>query len=350
MGRRIKKNLILIIILATGLAFSGLIIVISACSVGMLDYIEEKIALDENSELLSHIPYRNMVSVSGVTDGTYTQTNGTESFVHNISDFSIAKYEVTYELWYTVHTWAISRGYIFANPGIEGNDGTETDPAGAVPTAAKYEPITTINWRDTIVWCNAYSKMSGYSPVYYTDAAYTAPLETSTNNGTFNTTPGSEDNPYVNWSANGYRLPKEGEWQYAASNKGNTPWNHASGDISSYCYPADVGTSTVFGNYAWYSGNSDTGSGLQTQNVGTKNENQLVIYDMSGNVFEWCWDWFGSYPGDSTDYTGLSSGSYRVIRGGRYDGGALRLQLGQRGISNPDYEYSDMGFRLARGQ
>jgi len=92
--------------------------------------------------------YTDMVSVPG---GTYTQTDGTYSFDHTISDFKLGQYEVTYELWYAVYHWAMRNGYDFANSGTEGNNGT----AGAVPTIAKYEPVTTVNWRDTIVWCNA---------------------------------------------------------------------------------------------------------------------------------------------------------------------------------------------------
>ncbi|MBN2544996.1 MAG: chitobiase/beta-hexosaminidase C-terminal domain-containing protein [Spirochaetes bacterium] len=87
---------------------------------------------------------RDMVSVTG---GTYTQTNGTESFSHTISSFSIGKYEVTYELWYTIYNWAISNGYNFENQGMEGHNGT----IGAEPTSAKFEPVTTISWRDAIV-------------------------------------------------------------------------------------------------------------------------------------------------------------------------------------------------------
>ena len=107
--------------------------------------------------------YTSFASVSG---GTFTQTNGSESFEHSIASFYMGKYEVTYELWYTVRQWALSNGYAFANAGREGNDGT----TGAAPTGAKYEPVTTINWRDMIVWCNAYSEMTGRTPTYYTDA------------------------------------------------------------------------------------------------------------------------------------------------------------------------------------
>ncbi len=357
MGRRIMKNLI--IIFAKGLAISRLIIVISACSVDMLDYIGDKIEIDENIAMLNLISYRDMVSITG---GTYTQTDGTQSFSHTVSDFKLGQYEVTYELWYTVHDWALSNGYTFANPGIEGNDGTLTDPAGAAPTAAKYEPVTTINWRDAIVWCNAYSEMSGYSPVYYIDIAYTAPLKTSTNNGTVNTTAGSEDNPYVNWSANGYRLPTEGEWQYAASNKGGTTYNHASGAYTFYNDTEDTNpnNSVVDGKdandevavYGYYWDGSWVSTGVnKTADVGTKTDNELVIYDMSGNVWEWCWDWWDNYPvGPETGYTGATSGSFRLGRGGGWDSNAVYMRVCNRYSLNPYYEDHFIGFRLACGQ
>ncbi len=290
------------------------------------------------NDALEALSYRDMVSVTG---GTFTQqsdVNGDgdvsdpfESFSHTISNFSIGKYEVTYELWYTVHDWALSNGYTFANLGRKGNDGTGTI----------YDPVTTINWRDAIVWCNAYSEMSGYTPVYYTDAAYTTPLKTSTNNTTINDVAGSEDNPYVKWSANGYQLLTEGEWQYAASNKGGTPWNYASGAT------ADYTDATETQKVAWYSANS----GNTTHNVGTKTANQLVIYDMSGNVWEWCWDWEVDYPlKPKKDYIGPSSGSSRVMRGGSWGADADLQQLGYRNSINPYGAYYNIGFRVALGQ
>jgi formylglycine-generating enzyme required for sulfatase activity len=279
-----------------------------------------------------------------VPGGTFTQEDTLgNSFTHTISAFEIGKYEVTYELWYTVRTWAESNGYIFANQGREGNDGTD----GATPTSGNFEPVTFINWRDAMVWCNAYSEMDGRTPVYYSDSTYTTVLKMSSDSNLIDSSPGSYDNPYVDDTANGYRLPTEGQWQYAASYIDGTSWlpyNHASGDNSSYCYPNDGGTSTVFGDYAWYSGNS----GSSTNDVGTKLANYLGIYDMSGNVWEWCWDWHGSYPsGHETDYKGAVSGSGRVFRGGSWSDGANCLRVGYRSSGSPYGGYSFIGFRVS---
>jgi len=283
-------------------------------------------------------------SFTSVPIGTFTQEDpyGT-SFSHTISSFYMGKYEVTYELWYEVRQWALSKGYAFANAGREGNDGTD----GAEPTGAKYEPVTYINWRDVIVWCNAYSQMAGLTPVYCSDAGFTTPIKDSTDGAygsSINTAQGSYDNPYVNWDCDGYRLPTEGEWEYAAryiNGSSWTPYNYASGDTAPY------NTSTTIGDYCWYGENS----GNVTHDVGGKTANALGIYDMSGNMYEWCWDWDADYPGASTNYRGPASGSLRMLRGGGYRYIAEYLQTGYRNFTGSPFVEADvLGFRLARTQ
>ena len=282
---------------------------------------------------LARIAKREMVAVPG---GTYTQEDGAESFDHTVSSFSMAKYEVTYELWYEVYQWATANGYAFQNPGRGGGS------IGAVPAPGNYEPVTTISWRDVIVWCNAYSQMAELTPVYYTDAAHTTLIMSSEDANAAEC-----DAAVPDWSADGYRLPTEGEWQCAASYKDGASWlpyDHASGDTSSYCHPSDAGTSTVFGDYAWYNGNA----GMTAKDVGTKTENHLGIFDMSGNAFEWCYDWYAAYPGASTDYRGPASDSNHVIRGGSFLGTTGPLQVGYRGEQPPDSANGVLGFRLAK--
>jgi hypothetical protein len=274
------------------------------------------------SDPFAGILFRDMVAITG---GTYTQTDGTNSFSHTISNFSLGKYEVTYELWYKVYQWAITHGYTFANAGSEGHDGM----SGAAPTAAKYEPVTYINWCDAIVWCNAYSEMSRLTPAY---SYLSATIKNSTDTTAC-------DNAVCNWSANGYRLPSEGEWQYAASNKGATPWNYASGAT------ADYNNATETQKVAWYNENSSS----STKPVGTtENPSALTLRDMSGNVWEWCWDWEGNYPGDSTNYRGPANGSSRIMRGGSWLNDSSWLQLGLRHFNGPNDEFNNVGFRIAR--
>lgn len=291
--------------------------------------LEEGLTVTGDSSILIPVP-----------GGTYTQTDGTNSFSHTISAFEIGKYEVTYELWYTVYRWAVASGYKFANEGSEGYDGSVNAP----PTESKDEPVTMVSWRDVIVWCNAYSQKSGLTAVYFSDAAFTKPLRDSSNEmygAGVTTTAGSCDNPYVDWKANGYRLPTEGEWQYAASYKdgsGWTPYNYASGATAEFKDKAATGLA------AWYSKNSKG----ETQAAGGKKSNALGIFDMSGNAYELCWDWYGGYPGTATDYRGPAAGLYRVIRGGGYDYDADAMQVGLRSFSNPYTGYSSFGFRFAR--
>ena len=128
-----------------------------------------------------------------------------------------------------------------------------------------------------------------------------------------------------------FRLPTEAEWEYAA--RGG---NQSKG----YKYSGSNNIDEV----AWYTDNSSS----KTYPVGQKSPNELGIYDMSGNVWEWCQDWYGSYSSSSqTNPTGPSSGSGRVVRGGSWSLGAERCRVSNRDHGSPDGRYGNHGFRLA---
>ena len=129
-----------------------------------------------------------------------------------------------------------------------------------------------------------------------------------------------------------FRLPTEAEWEYAA--RGG---NKSRG----YKYPGGDN----LGSVAWYSGNS----GSMTHDVGQKQANELGLYDLSGNVWEWCQDWKGGYRSSSlTNPTGPSSGSRRVLRGGSWNNDALFCRVSYRYDDSPVYRNSELGLRLAQ--
>jgi formylglycine-generating enzyme len=268
----------------------------------------------------------------------------------------MAETEVTYELWYEVYNWATpGHGYTLFNAGSEGGDGTIGDP----PTTAKLEPVTYISCRDAMVWCNAlteyYNVSNGKSLdcVYYTDANYTSPLKKSTNNSPTDSTFGSEDMPYIKattsgntdmakCTAKGFRLPTSMEWELAARYKGNDSSNGAIYKGGLYWTPgsyasganADYKNASATEAVSWYFANS----GNSTHPVAsTPQKNALGIYDMSGNVWEWCFDWVGD-PGNSN----------RVTCGGAWDNDAFSLQIGGKSENVPYWANEKLGFRFVR--
>ncbi|MDD3052212.1 MAG: SUMF1/EgtB/PvdO family nonheme iron enzyme [Candidatus Cloacimonetes bacterium] len=174
-------------------------------------------------------------------------------------------------------------------------------------------PVETVSWYDVVEFCNVRSRKEGLNPCYS----------------------GSGDNITCNWDANGYRLPTEAEWEFAA--RGGVETQNS---VSLHQYAGSNNIDEV----AWYSSNS----GSKTHEVGTKKPNELGIYDMSGNVWEWCWDWYGNYSsGSQTNPRGASSSSRRVLRGGGWRYGAENCRVAGRDGGDPSYGDYD-GFRLLR--
>lgn len=296
------------------------------------------------------IQFNQLIAVPSDTYLQQMYGGGNPSFNHYVTEFHLAQFETTYKLWHHVYTWATNNGYSFQNAG---NEGIATN-TGAVPSAGgQYHPVTSVSWRDVVVWCNAYSEMSGLEPCYYTSNSYTpgTVLRSSIAGESVDPANGSVDNPFFKTDADGYRLPTEGEWQLAAT------YIDGTNQIAFDSYSGISDGTTDLDDYVWYSDNS----GNSTHQVGGKLPNPLQIYDMTGNVWEWTWDWYAPLPDGSSqnNYRGPSYAAAtiksKVNKGGNWIQLAHYSRVGYRKTDNSSwplretwYNSNRTGFRIAR--
>jgi len=240
-----------------------------------------------------------------------------------VSEFYMARYDVTWALWNEIRNWAVLNGY--------------TDIATGDGKGAQH-PVHTVNWWDVVKWCNARSEREGLTPVYR-----------NANGSVFKT---GTTLPSVNWDANGYRLPTEAEWEKAA--RGGVsgqrfPWGDTITHSQANCYSLSGDSydiSPTRGSHPTY----NDGTTPYTSPVGSFGANGYGLYDMAGNVFEWCWDWYSdsAYTEGATDPRGAASGSYRVLRGGSWGDASGAARSAFRAWHSPDLRGISYGFRPAR--
>ncbi len=264
--------------------------------------------IESNYNIISP-PQPSMVLVEGgsfIMGNTHSNGNSSETPFHRVtlSSFYLDKFEVSQAMFREI--MGFNQSYF---------------------TGDSLRPAEQISWYDAIEFCNKRSLWEGYEPCY----TYTG-FGTDCNTWPYGWNSDVQNNITCNWTANGYRLPTEAEWEYAAK-----------GGSQSLSY--EYAGSSIVDDVSWFSPNSD---GI-THPIGLKLPNELGLYDLSGNVWEWCWDWATSYTtANTTNPHGADNGTYRSLRGGSWYYNASFQRVNLRGMVIPAIRYLDIGVRCAR--
>jgi formylglycine-generating enzyme len=242
-----------------------------------------------------------------------------------VSAFYMDTNLVSYSQWQSVYSYATSHGYGFIN---------------AYAGKAANHPVQRVDWFDAVKWCNARSQQAGLNPVYYTDAGLTLVYIT-----------GETTNVFANWMASGFRLPTEAEWERAARagvDGQRFPWGNTISENQAN-YNSDTNYSYDLGPNG-FNTNFNNGGFPYTSPAGYFAPNGYGLYDMAGNVIQWCWDWYGTPYAGGNDPRGPASGSIRVLRGGDWLDIASYSRCASRYHALPPNAINNaIGFRCVRG-